>query len=179
MCRCVDLIIDSNCKIDVEGKCVKKSNEVDTNICRFLGGDAKCLYYEVDPKCKFTFSETYNKVCSDGNGLSEGLICDFHNEAETKCKLRNKNKCLDNRSKDSSETFNLSGGKKCFWINDKCKEYKIDSYCTIANDGKCARASGVEDSSFNNGECLFDINEESCTKKEKNKRIIMMTVKII
>ena len=162
---CQNININSNCKINSDGNCVKISEEEDKNKCHFIQADSKCQYYEVDPLCQISFSDPNVNCVNDG--LDDvNKICDLEG---TKCKPRNKNKCSEFDTETSCINFIKSGNKRCFWLTSNvCKEYTIDDYCTITNEGICIRKDGVQASSFrDNEECLFDYTQYSCIKKEK------------
>ena len=67
--NCENIVIDSQCKIDSEGGCIKASETEDKNTFHFIETDSKCQYYEVDSLCKITF--TGAKVDCEGDNLTD------------------------------------------------------------------------------------------------------------
>lgn len=160
---CQEVEIDSSCQIDTDGKCVKRSTESNKNECRFNWQKTKCIFYQVDSQCKL--DET-NPYCQDGTLSDDNKKCDFQDDAKTKCQPRAK-ECSEFLP-GNCEGVKTSTNKKCSWYNTNfCKEYTNDSYCTV-DQGICKRADGVDDNQFGTTqECLFDLEEKSCTKKNK------------
>jgi len=164
--KCRNININSNCKINSEGNCIKISGEEDKNECHFIQADSKCQYYEVDQYCKISFLVP-NVNCENDDGLNdENRICELEG---TKCKPRNKNKCREFGTETSCTNFLTSGDKRCFWLTgDECKEYTVDDFCRITSNRECTRKNDLAPSSFgDNEECLFDYTLNSCKKKEK------------
>ena len=102
----------------------------------------------------------------DNDGLTDDKqICAFIDVDQTNCRPRAR-VCIDYTT--DCESTSLATNKKCsVYSGYYCREYTVDEYCTV-NAGKCKRKSGVADDRFGEKqECLFDIEEKSCTRKTK------------
>lgn len=159
--NCKDVQIDDSCKINESGQCTIITAK-DKNECRYDEFKTKCILYQVNTNCKLN-----GVLCEDDGLEDQNQICDFTNEEKTICRPRTK-KCKDYKEDSSCEAVK-SGNNKCSWFsNSECREYTIDSYCTVTS-GKCKPVSNTAIDS-NNQECLFDIpqsSQNSCKVKSK------------
>lgn len=163
---CKEIQIDSSCKINNDGQCVKKSEENNNNICQFEEYNTKCVFYEVNSQC--TLASGTPISCTDGDTLQDknNKKCDIINKSNTKntCEPRDK-KCNEYGDPTLCEAVK-SGTKKCSMSEGFCEEYIIDNYCTV-DGGACKSAADVNIGE--NHECLFGIKEDlkSCLRKPK------------
>ena len=161
--ECKEIKIDSSCKIDDAGQCVKNSGETNSNICQFDNTNTICQFYQVDSQCAFASG---TRSCSDGATLENAnkKKCDLIIKSETKfaCEPRDR-KCSELVS-GVCETIK-SDTKKCSLNGVNCEEYTIDQYCTV-DGGVCQSAGGNLGTNY---ECLFGINVDSktCVRKQK------------
>ena len=88
---CIEVQIDSKCKIEDE-KCVKSSSsDTSKNACLFNYGKTKCQFYAVDSKCKVTQDTTTYVVTCENEGLTDNKQkCEFGEETNTICNPINK-----------------------------------------------------------------------------------------
>jgi len=162
---CKEIEIDSSCKINNDGQCVKVSEETNNNICQFENLNTKCTFYEANSQC--TLSSGTPVSCTDGATLQDkdNKKCDLIVKSNTKnsCEPRDK-KCYEYIDPTLCEAVK-SGTKKCSMSGGICEEYIIDNYCTV-DGGACGSAA---DNLGENHECLFGINDElkSCLRKPK------------
>ena len=104
--------------------------------------------------------------CENDGLTDDNQIWDFiDDDDQTKCQPRAK-VCSDYTT--DCESTSLATNKKCsLYSSYNCREYTVDEYCTV-NAGACGRKSGVAADQFGETqECLFDIDETSCTRKTK------------
>ena len=158
--NCKQVKIHPSCSVNNEGKCVVNSG-ITGKKCTFNSDKSKCYLY--DNNCKLDNYDTCSDNHSDGK-----KICAFEDAEMMYCNIRDKT-CEDYITKTSCEhdtSLKVENTKKCSWHNSYhttgkyCKEYGIDSKCTVTN-GACGGSPST------GKVCLFDLDGYKCSEKEK------------
>ena len=168
---CDQFKVNSKCKInESNGNCEKNNINDENKDCKMDSSGNICRLYELE-KDKCTASlENYYSDCNNG-APDNGKKCDLvENDDLTKSCVQVNKQCSDYKIETECEAAtNIGQNKKCSWDKSKfikCKEYTIDSHCTVTS-GECKSGSSPP---TGNNECLFGLeagHTSECISREK------------
>ena len=157
---CKEITINAKCKVDDNGDCSIKTPETNKDCSFDYNPVTKCELYEVDPGCTI---DQYTGECEDDTkNLINNKKCVFKDPAKTQCKLEDVTSCEDYKidTKCEADTKIKKDNLKCSWNIDSCKQYTIQSPCTVSY-------AACSETPTDNKVCLFNIEKNECIPREK------------